>query len=103
MTKYHFRILTYSDMGSFSGIIDNYTFTTAAAVTPVIQSATHAAQEKWYGKNEAEFRWGQHLDIKHYLYMIDQEPDTIPEPAVFNNGQQSVIVKTLMTACGTCI
>ncbi|PKL91137.1 MAG: hypothetical protein CVV21_10120 [Candidatus Goldiibacteriota bacterium HGW-Goldbacteria-1] len=81
MTKYHFRILTYSDMGSFSGIIDDYTLTTAAAVTPVIESGSHSAQEKWYKKSEAEFKWGQHLDIKHYLYMIDQEPDTIPEPS----------------------
>ncbi len=79
MTPYHFRILTYSDVGSFSGILNDYSFTTTAAITPKLASKTHPDQEKWYNKTDATVEWGQHQDVKQYLYIVDRNPDTVPE------------------------
>lgn len=81
MTEYHFRILTYSDVGSFSGILEDYKFTTSAAITPVITSATHPDQSKWYNMADAQVFWGLHPDVKQYLYVIDAAPETKPDPA----------------------
>jgi len=80
LTKYHFKIMTYSDMGSFSGIITDYSFTTSAAVTPVITSRTHSDEERWYNTQDVEVFWGIHPEVKNFLYMIDRNPDTMPEP-----------------------
>ncbi len=79
LTTYHFRLLTYSDMGSFSGMQEDYVFSTTAAVTPVITSRTHPDQEKWYNTSEAELFWGLHADVNNYLYMLDDSPYTTPK------------------------
>ncbi len=90
LTTYHFRILTYADIGSFSGVADDFIFTTTAAVTPVLSSKTHPDQDKWYNKSEAEIYWGMHPEIKHYLYTLDRDPDSVPDPkkcdATMNDG-----------------
>jgi predicted RNase H-like HicB family nuclease len=80
LTTYHFRILTYADIGSFSGAADDFSLTTTAAVTPVLSSKSHPDQEKWYNKSEAEIYWGMHPEIKNYLYAVDNNPDTLPDP-----------------------
>lgn len=80
MAEYHFRILTYADTGSFSGVAEDFSFTTTAAVTPVLSSKTHPDQDRWYDKNEAEIFWGMHPEIKNYLYTRDNNPDTVPDP-----------------------
>ncbi|MCE5300953.1 MAG: carboxypeptidase regulatory-like domain-containing protein [Spirochaetia bacterium] len=79
LTEYHFRILTYSDIGSFSGILEDHSFTTPAAITPVITSKTHPDQEKWYNRPDVIVEWGVHPDVKQYLYMVDGAPETVPE------------------------
>ncbi len=79
LTTYHFRILTFSDMGSFSGILEDYSFTTGAAITPVISSKTHPDQNKWYSTQECELNWGIHPEVKSYYYLYDKNPETVPD------------------------
>ncbi len=96
MTEYHFRILTYSDVGSFSGILEDYKFTTSAAVTPAITSKTHPDPEKWYNRADVSVEWGVHPDVKQFLYLVDRNPDTVPDyykcTATVKEG---VVVKSL--------
>jgi len=96
LTKYHFRLLPYTDIGSFSGVADDWTFTTTAAVTPVLTSRTHPSQDEWYNKNEVDIYWGIHPEIKNYLYVIDKNPDTKPDPAKCEvTTSDSVLIKGL--------
>jgi len=78
LNEYHFRILTYSDVGSFSGILQDYSFTTSAAVIPKLISVSHPDQEQWYSKADVTLDWGMHPDVKQYLYFVDRNPDTKP-------------------------
>ncbi|HDQ25509.1 MAG TPA: fibronectin type III domain-containing protein, partial [bacterium] len=96
VTEYHFRILTYSDIGSFSGIVEDHKFSTMAAITPVISSKTHPDQNKWYNSNEAGIHWGMHPEIKRYLYLADRNPETIPGPAKCESSTaEGVVLKGL--------
>ena len=96
LTDYSFRILTYSDIGSFSGVAENYKFTTTAAVTPVLSSQTHPEQNRWYNKADAEVFWGVHSDVKNYLYLVDRNPETKPDPAKCQaTVKESVVLKNL--------
>ncbi|MFP4466664.1 MAG: fibronectin type III domain-containing protein [Candidatus Goldiibacteriota bacterium] len=81
LDKYKFRILTYSDIGSFEGAIEEKEFSTTAAVTPVISSSTHPESEKWYNLRDVEISWGMHPDIMNYLYLVDRDPETVPDKA----------------------
>ncbi|HRU39495.1 MAG TPA: hypothetical protein P5511_06430, partial [Candidatus Goldiibacteriota bacterium] len=96
MTKYHFRILTYADKGSFSGVAEDFSFTTTAAVTPVISSRSHPDQDKWYNSSDVEIYWGMHPEIKTYLYTVDRNPDTVPDPAKCGSSvNEGVAIKDL--------
>jgi len=94
MTTYYFRILTYSDIGSFSGILDEYSFTTGAAITPVISSKTHPDQNKWYSSHNCEVNWGLHPEVKQYYYTIDKNPETVPDITKCNvTAKEGALIK----------
>ena len=96
LNEYHFRILTYSDVGSFSGILQDYSFTTSAAVIPKLSSKSHPEQDRWYNKPDVTIEWGMHPDVKQYLYFLDRNPDTIPEISKCTvSVKENVTVKNL--------
>ena len=59
--------------------------------TPVIESSTHPDPDTWYNASKATFTWhqpaGDPVTNPSYNWLLDQQPDTVPEPTAQGTKQ----------------